>query len=195
MKKLLEAINRGILRGINEQNIELLADLDDDNLDQLDALQTKSLNNSESLRFYLLVAIKTRKISEQTRNTINNPKNYYKFNSLIKAKNTKHLKELIEIGQYLFSNDGNFNWIDTSEITDMSNLFYKNAKFNGHIELWDTSKVTSMRCMFYEAAAFNQSIGGWDVSNVNDMKLMFYHADEFNQPIGSWDVTQSTIQS
>jgi hypothetical protein len=33
MKQLLEAINRGILRGLNENNIELLADLDDDNLD------------------------------------------------------------------------------------------------------------------------------------------------------------------
>jgi hypothetical protein len=33
MKKLLEAINRGILRGLNENSIELLSDLDDDNLD------------------------------------------------------------------------------------------------------------------------------------------------------------------
>jgi hypothetical protein len=33
MKKLLEAINRGILRGLNENNIELLSDLDDENLD------------------------------------------------------------------------------------------------------------------------------------------------------------------
>jgi hypothetical protein len=33
MKRLLEAINRGILRGLNEQNIELLSDFDDENLD------------------------------------------------------------------------------------------------------------------------------------------------------------------
>jgi hypothetical protein len=33
MKKLLEAINRGILRGLNENNIELISDLDDANLD------------------------------------------------------------------------------------------------------------------------------------------------------------------
>jgi hypothetical protein len=32
MKKLLEAINRGILKGLNESNINLLADLDDDEL-------------------------------------------------------------------------------------------------------------------------------------------------------------------
>jgi len=33
MKQLLEVINKGILRGLNENNIELLADLDDENLD------------------------------------------------------------------------------------------------------------------------------------------------------------------
>jgi hypothetical protein len=33
MKKLSEVIHRGILRGLNENNIELLSDLDDDNLD------------------------------------------------------------------------------------------------------------------------------------------------------------------
>jgi hypothetical protein len=33
MKKLLEAINRGIIRNLNENNIELLADLEDDDLD------------------------------------------------------------------------------------------------------------------------------------------------------------------
>jgi hypothetical protein len=33
MKHLLEAINRGILRGLHENNIELLTDLEDDNLD------------------------------------------------------------------------------------------------------------------------------------------------------------------
>ena len=46
MKKLLEAINRGLLRGLHEQNMELLSDLDDENLDQLDSLQTKSVNNN-----------------------------------------------------------------------------------------------------------------------------------------------------
>jgi hypothetical protein len=33
MKQLLEAINRGILKGLTESNIEILSGLDDDNLD------------------------------------------------------------------------------------------------------------------------------------------------------------------
>jgi hypothetical protein len=32
MKKILEAINRGILNGLSENNINLLTDLDDENI-------------------------------------------------------------------------------------------------------------------------------------------------------------------
>ena len=192
MKRLLEAINRGILRGLNENNIELLADLDDDTADQLDTLQSKSFNNDESLRFQLLIAIKTKKIHAQLKDAINNPKNYYKFNGLIKAKNNEHLKELIEIGQQLFGDDGNFNWIDTSEITNMPGLFFHNSNFNGHIELWDVSNVTNMHHMFTSAKKFNQPIGNWNVSNVTNMLSMFANACEFNQPINNWNVSNVT---
>lgn len=192
MNALLEAINRGILRGLNEHTIEILSDLPDESEDQLDALQSKSFDNNESLRFQLLIAIKTRKIHKQLKDVINNPKNYYKFNSLIKAKNNEHLKELIEIGQQLFGDDGNFNWIDTSEITNMTGLFFHNSKFNGHIELWDVHNVTNMRHMFAGAKKFNQSIGDWDVSNVTNMLSMFANAWEFNQPIDKWNVSNVT---
>jgi hypothetical protein len=86
---------------------------------------------------------------------INNPKNFSSLNGLIKANGKNHLKELIKIGQKLFGNDGNFNWIDTSEITNMSSLFSNNSDFNGHIELWDVSKVTNMHAMFFVASEFN----------------------------------------
>jgi hypothetical protein len=47
MKKLLESINRGILRGIFESNINLLADLDSD-IDSMD-IHTKSVNDKISV--------------------------------------------------------------------------------------------------------------------------------------------------
>ena len=126
---------------------------------------------------------------------INNPKNYSTFNGLISANDKEHLKELIQIGQKLFGNDGNFNWIDTSEITDMSYLFgvdRNSIDFNGHIELWDVGNVINMRGMFHDAYEFNQPIGNWDVSNVTDMQGMFCGAKKFNQPIGGWDVSNVT---
>ena len=159
MKALLKAINNRIEKALNEQHMNLLADLDDDNLDQLDSIQTKSINNNvRALQLGLLQAIHTGEISIKLKNQINNPENYKAFKGIIKANNTEHLKELIKIGQQLFGNDGNFNWIDTSEITNMSQLFRYNIEFNGHIELWDVSNVTDMSYMFCDAESFNQPI-------------------------------------
>ena len=189
MKQLLEAINRGILKGLNEQNIELLSDLDDENLDQLDSIQTKSINNVDySIKHQLIHAIQTGELPDKLKQLINDPNNFSKFKGLIKANDKYHLKELIWAGQKLFGDDGNFNWIDTSEITDMSQLFF-NATFNGHIELWDVSNVTNMLQMFCYANEFNQPIGDWDVSNVTTMCSMFYQAGKFNQQIGDWNVS------
>ena len=197
MKHLLEAINRGILKGLNEQNIELLADLDDENLDQLDTIQTKSVNNkidgyAQSIKLQLINAIRTGKISESLKEIINNPINFHTYKGIIKANDDDNLKELIWVGQKLFGADGNFNWIDTSDITDMSDLFYENKTFNGHIELWDVSNVTTMEDMFLYATKFNQPIGDWDVSRVTSMAQMFFGARSFNQPIGDWDVSNVT---
>ena len=58
----------------------------------------------------------------------------------------------------------------------------------GHISNWNTSNVTNMSFMFYNASAFNQDISQWNVSNVTDMDLMFYNATEFNQDISQWNV-------
>ena len=52
------------------------------------------------------------------------------------------------------------NW-DTSEVTDMSSLFYNKRKFNANISHWNTSNVTNMSYMFCDAL-FNQ-----DIRNLN----------------------------
>jgi surface protein len=72
---------------------------------------------------------------------------------------------------------------DTSQVTDMSYLFYDEHEcFNENIEAWDVSNVTSMKGMFYNAQRFNQPLNGWDVSKVTDMSEMFVGAHQFNQP-------------
>jgi hypothetical protein len=43
--------------------------------------------------------------------------------------------------------------------------------------------VTKMSNMFYRAAKFNQDIGCWDVSNVMTMRFMFGDARAFNQDL------------
>eukprot|EP00963_Diacronema_lutheri_P008688 scaffold770_cov362-Pavlova_lutheri.AAC.12 len=80
----------------------------------------------------------------------------------------------------------------TSNITDMSFMFYNRSDFNANISTWDTSEVTSMFGAFFGASAFDQPIGGWDTSKVADMTLVFADARDFNQPIGQWDTSGVT---
>ena len=84
---------------------------------------------------------------------------------------------------------GNISEWDTSNITDMSKLFFNKRDFNDDISGWDVSNVITMDLMFSYARAFNQPIGDWIVSKVDDMNGMFQSAHAFNQPIGNWDVS------
>ena len=87
------------------------------------------------------------------------------------------------------------NDIDTSKITDMSELFdindgeLKHLSNNGYFNIseWNVSKVENMYYMFCNSA-FNGDISRWDVSNVKNMSGMF-ELSGFNSNISDWDVS------
>ena len=83
-------------------------------------------------------------------------------------KTNSELKALVDDSKV------NLGEIDTSLITDMSELFVDSTRidFSG-IETWNVSNVLDMSCMFYGAKSFNQPLDNWDVSNVRDMRFMF----------------------
>ena len=66
-----------------------------------------------------------------------------------------------EVKKAIASDKAHLNYIITSNITDMSELFKDKNTFNGDISKWDTSKVTNMKDMFYKAEAFNGDISKW----------------------------------
>ena len=96
-------------------------------------------------------------------------------------KTNDELKQLVKKLINERGNDADLNDINTSEITDMSALFYYSS-FNGDISQWDVSNVKDMSNMF-EDSKFNGDISNWDVSNVKDMNHMFYESPlEINPP-------------
>ena len=97
-------------------------------------------------------------------------------------KTKDELKDIIKQKIESEGNECNLNDIDTSNITDMSNLFAY-SEFNGDISKWDVSHVKNMKGMFMRSN-FNSDISNWDVSNVTNSVNIFYacHIEEKYKP-------------
>ena len=80
------------------------------------------------------------------------------------------------------------NW-NVSNVTNMSEMFYRAESFNQPLK-WNVSNVTDMKRMFHRARSFNQPLNNWNVSNVRNMDRMFAEARSFNQPLNKWDVSR-----
>lgn len=107
-----------------------------------------------------------------------------------------HSENINELRNLVADSKINLGEIDTSKITDMSELFKDSHRksFSG-IENWDTSNVRNMSCMFAGCKNFNQDLSAWDVSKVNNMSNMFNGCSNFNQPLNAWDVSNVTDMS
>ena len=57
----------------------------------------------------------------------------------------------------------------------------------GDIKDWDTSNVTDMSQLFKNKSTFNENISDWNVSNVTTMEEMFSGATAFQQQL-RWDI-------
>ena len=88
----------------------------------------------------------------------------------MKPRSKEELKSFIDNLIKKRGLNANLNDIDTSEIEDMSFLFY-GSKFNGDISRWNVSEVTDISCMF-AFSEFNQDISRWDVGKFTDMTGM-----------------------
>ena len=129
-------------------------------------------------------------------------------------KTKEELRSLIEQLLKERGKDADLNDINTSNITDMSALFYKLDPHNIHIEDWDVSNVETMEVMFCgcnvfnsdlskwntikvktmaglfrDCFKFNSDLSKWNVSNVKDMGKMFYKCKSFNSDLSKWDVS------
>ena len=107
------------------------------------------------------------------------------YTSICKVKSRKDLRKIVVWYSKNFPNDS-LNWLDVSEITNMSKIFYE-INYAGDISKWDVSNVLNMTAMFYRST-FNGDISEWDVSAVTNMNSMFMDS-QFNGNISKWDVS------
>ena len=77
----------------------------------------------------------------------------------------------------------------TTDVTDMSELFYDHNLFDEAIGSWDTSSATNMSGMFVNATSFNQPLGDWDTGRVTDMRRMFFQSKSFAGDLSTWCVS------
>lgn len=104
----------------------------------------------------------------------------------IKPGNLKELKQIVRNTISEKGYDCDLNFLDVSEITDMTGLF-RGSNFNGDISKWEPFSVEDMSGMFRNSK-FNSDISKWDVSTVKDMSGMFM-GSKFSKDISKWDVS------
>jgi hypothetical protein len=101
----------------------------------------------------------------------------------IKPKHKYHLIDLIIREMERSGNQCDLNYIDVSEVDDLSSLFVS-SDFNGDISQWNTSNAFSMENMF-NGSKFNGDISKWNVENVKYMDYMFANSN-FDQDLSNW---------
>ena len=88
---------------------------------------------------------------------------------------------------------------DTSNVTDMSNMFVGCRSLERVIGLegLDTSNVTRMECTFDGCSALaSLDVSNWDTSNVESMRSMFNGCSELTSlDVSNWDTSSATDMS
>ena len=178
------------------------------NIGNMDLSKNKQKRNTNIFNKYVVnPTVVYNNITDQQIINIDDIKQLNDVVSVFKVNDKDALKSVI---RYYAKNypEESLNWLDISQITDMSWLFSEKNydyecryyyEYNGDISKWDVSNVTDMSCMFTGSFGeiknkFNRDISGWDVSNVTNMFSMFETSD-FNQDISHWNVSNVQYMS
>ncbi|UOE64005.1 DUF285 domain-containing protein [Mycoplasmopsis bovis] len=118
------------------------------------------------------------------------------FDKKVKKVPTKLPEEIISLSTAFLYNENqnieNLDKWDTSNIENMSKMFFRAKNFNTDISSWKTDKVKDMSLMFFAAEKFNQNLDKWNTTSVNDMNRMFQEAKMFNGNVSNWKTENVT---
>ncbi len=186
VSKLLDKI---IEKRVNQRLSELGITDSNGSLNKSSIEELEKKSSKQSLKSHDITDPKDSSLKEKVTTVKENVKRKFKYHPETKEELLKLCRdESVYLGD-----------VDTSKITDMSDLFKGDDYFNLYsrdfsgIESWNVSNVTDMSGMFSKSS-FNQDISSWDVSNVKNMSCMFL-GSSFNLDISSWDVSNVTDMS
>jgi surface protein len=92
-------------------------------------------------------------------------------NGIYKVRSKEEIRSIYEAGLDVVGTRFYLGWLNTSEITDMSELFRNmdgDPELKG-IDKWDVSNVKNMKAMFLGCSSFDEDLGNWNTSNVINM--------------------------
>ena len=78
---------------------------------------------------------------------------------------------------------------DTSQVKDMSYMFYDAVLATPDTSGWATSNVTDMSYLFYYAQEAIPDTSGWDVSKVTDLSGTFGYTNKADPDVSNWDTS------
>ncbi|EAF1671379.1 BspA family leucine-rich repeat surface protein [Listeria monocytogenes] len=86
--------------------------------------------------------------------------------------------------------------LDTSNVTDMNQMFAGSATTSLDLSSFDTSNVTNMEYMFWNSAATSLDVRKFDTSNVTNMLGMFQSSAATSLDVSNFDTSNvTTMQS
>lgn len=114
--------------------------------------------------------------------------NIKKKPSTITATNA-NLPKIVTSQIESFGRDADMNYIDTSEVTDMSDLFSK-TNFCGDVSKWNVSNVINFHSTFSFCKDFDCDLSEWDVASAKSMIGMFWGCTNFTaQGLEEWNMS------
>ena len=130
-----------------------------------------------------------------------NSSNVYAYGCPCKVEHLSNLGTRTDISymftglEELVSFEPGPDW-DTTNVTNMANLFSNVAAFTADVSSWNTSNVTNMYGAFFRdrwgsTEWLVTGVSSWDTTKVTDTSYMLY-GHEFNEDISSWDVSNVT---
>ena len=82
---------------------------------------------------------------------------------------------------------------DSSEVTNMQNMFHNSKATSLDLTNFDTSNVTNMQFMFQSSSAEAFDLSSFDTSNVTNMSYMFRASQATTLDLSSFDVSKADV--